>query len=393
MDQPASEGGGIFEKSIHLPQQNGRMESKMKKKSTFRIILIVAGFLHIFLFFVLPYAKLTGLASTLGSLGSLASSFGLEELTGVDISYPQRLTGLNAALLMKNTDDFALGIAVFSFPVIMGIIVGCLNIFGKKKLSYIASAVFSSLGMATYILLTTLMEDYVSFGYTRGMGGIFGALIAFAQIVVAIIGCVKDKPYEVWDNGYGGQQSRAGHADRAGYGDDAGHAEAADYGDNADYADDAGYGDNAGYANGAGYGNDAGYADGAGYGNDAGYAGYGDDAGYAGGDRTRMDSREGVVECLTGEMQGAQIPLPEGEILRIGRDGARCDLVLKEKDISRYHCEIQFVAGENCYYVTDFSTLGVKVNGYQKLKKEYPQPCLRGSRLVLGDGSIELLLW
>lgn len=386
----------------------------MKKKSTFRIILIVAGFLHIFLFFVLPYAKLTGLASTLGSLGSLASSFGLEELTGVDVSYPQRLTGLNAALLMKNTGDFALGITVFSFPMVMGIIVGCLNIFGKKKLSYIGSAVFSILGMATYILLTTLMEDYVSFGYTRGMGGIFGALVAFAQIVVAVIGCVKDKPYEAGDNGYAGQKKRAeygdgaGYADGAGYGadagygDNAGYAEAAGYGDNAGYADGAGYGTDAGYDDGAGYGADAGYADGAGYGNNAGYGadpgyagvtGYGDGAGYTGGDQTRMEGREGVVECLTGEMQGAQIPLPEGEILRIGRDGARCDLVLKEKDISRYHCEIQFVAGENCYYVTDFSTLGVKVNGYQKLQKEYPQPCLRGSRLVLGDGSIELLLW
>ena len=80
----------------------------------------------------------------------------------------------------------------------------------------------------------------------------------------------------------------------------------------------------------------------------------------------------GALVCTKGSMQGAEINILDGEMVTIGRDGAASNLVLSDIDISRRHCTVQFNASENCYYVTDYSSLG--------------------TRIILGQGSNEFIL-
>ena len=80
----------------------------------------------------------------------------------------------------------------------------------------------------------------------------------------------------------------------------------------------------------------------------------------------------GALVCAKGSMQGAEINILDGEMVTIGRDGAASNLVLSDRDISRRHCTVQFNASENCYYVTDYSSLG--------------------TRIILGQGSNEFIL-
>lgn len=100
----------------------------------------------------------------------------------------------------------------------------------------------------------------------------------------------------------------------------------------------------------------------------------------------------GAIICTKGSMQGAKINILDGEMVTIGRDGAASNLILPDRDISRRHCTVQFNAVENCYYVTDYSSLGTQMNGSVRLEKEMPTRCSRGTRLILGQGNNEFVL-
>lgn len=100
----------------------------------------------------------------------------------------------------------------------------------------------------------------------------------------------------------------------------------------------------------------------------------------------------GALVCTKGSMQGAEINILDGEMVTIGRDGAASNLVLSDRDISRHHCTVQFNASENCYYVTDYSSLGTRMNGTVQLDREVPTRCSRGTRIILGQGSNEFIL-
>ena len=99
-----------------------------------------------------------------------------------------------------------------------------------------------------------------------------------------------------------------------------------------------------------------------------------------------------ALVCTKGSMQGAEINILDGEMVTIGRDGNASNLVLPDRDISRRHCTVQFNAAENCYYVTDYSSLGTRMNGTVQLDREVPTKCSRGTRIILGQGSNEFLL-
>lgn len=101
--------------------------------------------------------------------------------------------------------------------------------------------------------------------------------------------------------------------------------------------------------------------------------------------------RAGTLKCTKGSLAGAEIPLTDREMIMIGRDGAACNLVLPDQDISRRHCTVQYNASEGCYFVTDYSSLGVKLDGCPLIKSEITK-CPRGSRILLGDGNNEFIL-
>lgn len=102
--------------------------------------------------------------------------------------------------------------------------------------------------------------------------------------------------------------------------------------------------------------------------------------------------RSGMLVCTLGELMGAEIPIKDREIVTIGRDGTICNLVLGDMDVSRRHCTVQFMSNEDCYYVTDYSSLGVKLNEYQRMERNVTTRCPRGSKILLGNGNNEFLL-
>lgn len=126
-----------------------------------------------------------------------------------------------------------------------------------------------------------------------------------------------------------------------------------------------------------------------------GTPGYGqsyDDRTYANTQGATVGVKPGMLVCTLGELNGAQIPIQDREIVTIGRDSSMCNLVLSDMDISRRHCTVQLMSAEECYYVTDYSSLGVMLNGYEKLEKNVTTKCPRGSRILLGNGNNEFLL-
>ena len=102
---------------------------------------------------------------------------------------------------------------------------------------------------------------------------------------------------------------------------------------------------------------------------------------------------QGCVSILSGSMSGANIPIMDGETLRIGRDPSWASLVLHESQISRRHCSITYSRGQNCYFVLDESQHGTFLSGGSKLDSSAPVRVEKGERLTLASekGCIILL--
>lgn len=157
----------------------------MKKKSTYRIISMVAAILNVLPFLVLPYAKLEGMMS---GLGELAGAFGMGD------AYPEKLTGFNA---MKMADALmggdAMFMAIFVVPAIIGVIILLFHIFGKGKLSYIGTILLSLVSAGCYGLITIALQDFAQAGYTSGITVYVMLAVVAVQIIVAIVGLIADK--------------------------------------------------------------------------------------------------------------------------------------------------------------------------------------------------------
>lgn len=100
----------------------------------------------------------------------------------------------------------------------------------------------------------------------------------------------------------------------------------------------------------------------------------------------------GTLRFISGEYEGANINLADGEELILGRNGAECQLVFTTMDISRKHCSIKYIASEGYYYITDYSSLGTMLNGSIRLQKNVTTKCTVGTKLSLGEGKNELIL-
>ena len=156
------------------------------KKSTFRIILIVAGLLHLLPFFAVPYAQLEGF---MGGLGQLAGAIGMGD------AYPEKLTG-QAAIQMASLfgDDEAMMLTImFGLPVGTGLLVLLTNVIGKGKLSYVATILLSLVSAAGYGLIVVGLQDYAQVGYSSNPVVYAFLGISVAQIIVSIVGMAKDK--------------------------------------------------------------------------------------------------------------------------------------------------------------------------------------------------------
>lgn len=99
----------------------------------------------------------------------------------------------------------------------------------------------------------------------------------------------------------------------------------------------------------------------------------------------------GTLEFISGELQGTIIPARNHDSIIIGRDPSISNIILNSKDISRRHCEIQYNAEDRCYYICDYSSYGVRVNG-QQIQKNVPVSCDIGARISLANGRNEFVL-
>ncbi len=109
-------------------------------------------------------------------------------------------------------------------------------------------------------------------------------------------------------------------------------------------------------------------------------------------DSSTVAYAEGCVEGLSGLYAGAQLKLPYGERILMGRDGGSCNLVIENQAISRRHCEVSFDIYERCYQVTDYSTNGVYLDNGRQLPKNMPFKLQPGSIIRLGDTDNVFLL-
>ncbi|MGN0158203.1 MAG: DUF975 family protein [Brotaphodocola sp.] len=97
-----------------------------------------------------------------------------------------------------------------------------------------------------------------------------------------------------------------------------------------------------------------------------------------------MESKKGYLVGIQGEFTGANIPIERGEVLKIGRDPAQCNVVVKGTQTSRLHLIVEFDG--NAFRVTDQSSLGTfNLQGGQ-LPKGQAVLLQSGTYLQLGNG-------
>lgn len=87
---------------------------------------------------------------------------------------------------------------------------------------------------------------------------------------------------------------------------------------------------------------------------------------------------------VVGDMQGMSVPLAEEHIV-IGRDASLAHIVLKNKTISRKHCEFFLDGSKAC--ITDYSKVGTFLNGTTKIDAGKKYVLQKGDMIALGDKS------
>ncbi len=102
-------------------------------------------------------------------------------------------------------------------------------------------------------------------------------------------------------------------------------------------------------------------------------------------------SSSGAIQFITGQLQGATIPVENRNRIIIGRDPSSANIILNNKDISRCHCEIQYNSIDGCYYICDYSSYGLYVNG-QQIPKNKPILCNAGDKISLANGENQFIL-
>lgn len=93
-----------------------------------------------------------------------------------------------------------------------------------------------------------------------------------------------------------------------------------------------------------------------------------------------------VLTCLSGTFAGAEFPLNGGEVITVGSDPSRCQIVLFGEDISSEHCRIMFSEEENLWYAADLSGGKTYRDGIRPLANGNAVSLPRGTVLSLGSG-------
>ncbi len=94
----------------------------------------------------------------------------------------------------------------------------------------------------------------------------------------------------------------------------------------------------------------------------------------------------GVMVGLAGIYKGAEIPMPDGEFITLGRQNDNHLIFEGQGKVSRSHCKIKWDASGKKYIICDYSSAGSFVNGSQDCLPQNLELMLEpGSVVAIGD--------
>lgn len=156
------------------------------KKSIFKIILIVAGLLHVLFFFVLPFAAMN---KSISAMGDLASAFGLSA------DLPARLTGRSILSFAELADYAGAQKAMFTVaviaPLVLGIIIALINLAFNGRRSSVLTLILTFIQIFPYLLIRALCNGLQGYYYNTS-GGSFAliTILLIIQLVVSILAII-----------------------------------------------------------------------------------------------------------------------------------------------------------------------------------------------------------
>lgn len=94
-----------------------------------------------------------------------------------------------------------------------------------------------------------------------------------------------------------------------------------------------------------------------------------------------------VLYCLSGAFAGAELPMDSGEVITLGSDPSRCQLVLTGEGIQPQHCQLGFDKETSGWYAVAVSDGKVYRDGIRPLNPESVTILPRGTVLSIGQGA------
>lgn len=167
------------------------------KKSVFRILLIIFGLAHLLPFLAVPYAEQSLLGGLMDGLGAMAGALGLGGM-GDAMPDASKITGMamtKLAVFFCDGDEALamLTMAFFVAPAVIGVIIALMHAIGKGKVSYIFTIILSLASAGAYGFVQLFLSSLSQAGYEVGPIAIIFLALSVVQVIVAIVGIVKDK--------------------------------------------------------------------------------------------------------------------------------------------------------------------------------------------------------
>ncbi len=102
-------------------------------------------------------------------------------------------------------------------------------------------------------------------------------------------------------------------------------------------------------------------------------------------------ARKGRITVLDKNNDGASLFVADEEVVPVGRDPQKCEIVISYGKISRVHCLIEYDGVDGAYIVTDVSTNGIYIQG-NRMPKKIPVLVPAGTVVELADRTYRLSL-
>lgn len=95
------------------------------------------------------------------------------------------------------------------------------------------------------------------------------------------------------------------------------------------------------------------------------------------------DAMAGEISCTSGELAGSKFEI--SDIVVIGKNPNDCNIVLRNKTISRIHCIIEYIPATETYTVKDVSRNGTFFDDGRPLIKNHEMQVKRETTIYMGE--------